>query len=299
MKKKSLATAILSIIAVLSLAACATKDSNDSTDKKEKEVSAGEEAQNISNADKAVAVLESLESGDSDAIKKYIKANDYTQHNLTIPDGRQVMLDSLEQLKEAGTKVEVKRVLTDDDLVAVHSEYNLNGPKAGVDIFRFENGKIVEHWDNLQELVEKTPSGHTMLDGATQITDEEKTEENKKLVKQFVEDVLMGKNPDKLTSYFDGDNYIQHNPSIADGLSGLGEALEGMAEQGIEMKYNQIHMVVGQGNFVLTVSEGTFGGEHTSYYDLFRVENGKIAEHWDVLENILPEDQHKNNNGKF
>ena len=41
-----------------------------------------------------------------------------------------------------------------------------------------------------------------------------------------------------------------------------------------------------QGDMVLAVSEGSFGGVPTSYYDLWRVEDGKIAEHWDVMETI-------------
>jgi len=47
------------------------------------------------------------------------------------------------------------------------------------------------------------------------------------------------------------------------------------------------------------VSEGSFGGEHTSFYDLFCVENGKIAEHWDVVETIPARGEWKNDNGKF
>jgi predicted SnoaL-like aldol condensation-catalyzing enzyme len=61
-----------------------------------------------------------------------------------------------------------------------------------------------------------------------------------------------------------------------------------MAKQGIVMKYDKIHGLVGEGNFVLVVSEGVFARNPTSFYDLFRVENGKLAEHWDVMEMILP-----------
>ncbi len=50
---------------------------------------------------------------------------------------------------------------------------------------------------------------------------------------------------------------------------------------------------------MLTISEGTFADEATSFYDLFRVENGKIVEHWDVMETIIPKDEWKNANGKF
>jgi predicted SnoaL-like aldol condensation-catalyzing enzyme len=72
-----------------------------------------------------------------------------------------------------------------------------------------------------------------------------------------------------------------------------------MATQGITMKYDRIHQVLGEGNFVLVVSEGTFGARHSSFYDLFRVENGRIAEHWDTIEEILPKEQWQNANGKF
>lgn len=299
MKKQLLLTGA-SILAALTLTACNGAKADQKTSKEETIASEQvEKKQKLSNEDKAVAVLESLESGDPQAIKKYVSPTKYIQHNLNFGDGREGLLGSLESLQQANTKVEVKRVFSDENFVAVHSEYNLNGPKAVIDIFRFEKGKIVEHWDNIQEVPGKTPSGHTMFDGAADITDLDKTQENKELVTNFVEDVLMGKDPGKLASYYNGDNYIQHNPYIADGLSGLGKALEEWADQGVTMQYDQIHMVIAEGNFVLAVSEGTLGGKHTSFYDIFRVENGKIAEHWDVVETILPEDQWKNENGKF
>lgn len=59
------------------------------------------------------------------------------------------------------------------------------------------------------------------------------------------------------------------------------------------------HMVLAEGNYGLAVSEGSFGGAHTSYYDLFRIENGKIAEHWDVMETIADQSAWQNENGKF
>ena len=76
-------------------------------------------------------------------------------------------------------------------------------------------------------------------------------------------------------------------------------ALAALAEQNIQMIYNEIHMVLAQGNFVLAVSEGTFGGTPTAYYDLWRVENGKIAEHWDVMETIADRSTWANDNSKF
>ena len=247
----------------------------------------------------ATAVLKSLETGEVKAWAENVSSEKYVQHNLAFPDGRDVVMGALPQLKAGGTTVQTRRVLADGNFVALHSEYNLSGPKIGFDIFRFENGKIVEHWDNLQPTPEKNPSGHTMADGPTEIKDRDQTESNKTLVKNFIQDILTEGKMEKLAGFFDGDHYIQHNPQIADGLSGLGKALEALGKQGITMKYDKTHLVVGEGNFVFAASEGTFGGKATAFFDLWRVENGKIAEHWDVMDTIPAKSEWKNSNGKF
>jgi len=190
-------------------------------------------------------------------------------------------------------------VFEDGDYVFAHTNYNFFGPKIGFDIFRFENGRIVEHWDNLQETTGPNPNGHTMTDGPTEVRDPAKSGANKAFVRAFVDDVLVHGRVDRLAGYFDGDRYIQHNPHIGDNLSGLAAALEAMAAKGITMKYDQIHKVLGEGNSVLVVSEGSFAEAATSFYDLFRVENGKIAEHWDTIEAIPDRSAWKNDNGKF
>ena len=246
-----------------------------------------------------VALLKSIETGDSAPVA-VINPAKYIQHNLGIKDGLAGFGEALSALPAGSARVNTVRAFQDGDYVFAHTDYNFFGPKIGFDVFRFEDGKIVEHWDNLQEKpATPNPSGHTMIDGATELEDLDKTEANKELVAQFVSDVLMGKAPEKLTSYFDGDKYIQHNPAIADGLSGLGVALEAMAKQGVAMVYSRVHKVLGEGNFVLAISEGSFAGKAVTFYDLFRVEGGKIAEHWDVVEPVLPADQHQNQNGKF
>ncbi|MDR3593679.1 nuclear transport factor 2 family protein [Clostridium sp.] len=252
----------------------------------------------LTNKEKVVELLKSIELGASEPVE-YINPNKYIQHNLTAEDGLAGFRKLLAALPKGSVKVNTVRAFEDGNYVVAQTEYNIFGPKAGFDIYRFEDGKIVEHWDNLQEIAGPNPSGHTMFDGTTELKDLDKTEANKELVKNFVQDVLIGKNPNKLKEYFDGDNYIQHNPSIADGLSGLGKALESMAKSGINVKYDTIHMTLGEGNMVLVVGEGSFAGKHTSYYDLFRVENGKIAEHWDVVETIIPKSEWKNENGKY
>jgi predicted SnoaL-like aldol condensation-catalyzing enzyme len=253
----------------------------------------------ITQKQQIVDLLKSIETGDSKPVG-YINPDKYIQHNLAVGDGLAGFGAVLQQLPKDSARVNTVRVFQDGDFVFAHTDYNFFGPKIGFDIFRFENGRIVEHWDNLQETpAAPNPSGHTMLDGERSATDLGRTEANKTLVRAFVDDILVHGRMDTLAGYFDGDNYLQHNPQIADQLSGLGAALQAMAKQGVTMKYERIHKVLGEGNFVLTVSEGQFAGRQSSFYDLFRVANNKIAEHWDVIETIPPRPDWKNQNGKF
>ena len=253
--------------------------------------------------EKALALINTFATGDTETAASLL-AEGYIQHNLAYGTGRDAFIGSVEYLASADVKTTVQniRAFEDGDKVFLQTIYNFAGAgeQVAFDIFRFdEDGLIAEHWDNLAAVAEANPSGHTQTDGTMEITDLDKTEENRKLVEDFLYDVMQGNNLDKTPDYFDGDAYIQHNTAIADGVSGLNEALAALADAGIEMIYDEVHMVLAQGNFVLAVSEGTYGGEHTSYYDLWRVENGKIAEHWDVMETIAEESTWQNDNGKF
>lgn len=245
-----------------------------------------------------VDLLKSIETGDGKPVA-YINPGKYIQHNLAVADGLAGVGALLKSLPKGSTKVNTMRAFQDGDFVFTHTDYDFFGPKIGFDIFRFENGKIVEHWDNLQETAAKpSPSGHTMLDGPTQAADLDKTEANKALMKTYMDDILQGRK-EKFTTYFDGNNYIQHSPLVADNLTGLFAGLQALAKQGKAVKYDRVHMILGEGNFVLVVSEGSFGGQLSSYYDLFRIQDGKIAEHWDTIEAIPPRAEWKNSNGHF
>ncbi len=257
----------------------------------------------MTNVEKALALINTFASGDTEKAKSLL-AESYIQHNLAYGTGRDAFAGSVAYLASAPVKTTVQniRAFEDGDKVFLQTVYNFAGAgeQVAFDIFRFDaDGKIAEHWDNLATKAEPNPSGHTQIDGTTVITDLDKTEANRELVKSFLVDVMQNKHPEKTTDYFDGDAYIQHNTGIADGLSGLGAALAALGEQGIAMIYDATHQVLAQGNFVLAVSEGTFGGAPTSYYDLWRVENGKIAEHWDVMETIADQSTWQNQNGKF
>ena len=262
-----------------------------------------EKGTEMSNIQKALELIGTFATGDAKLAASLLDKG-YIQHNLAYGTGRDAFVGSVEYLASAPVKTTVKniRAFEDGDKVFLQTVYNFAGAgeQVAFDIFRFNSeGLIAEHWDNLTDVAAPNPSGHTQIDGTTEISDLDKTGENRALIEAFLEDVMQGKHPEKTPEYFAGDAYIQHNTGIADGLSGLGAALESLAANGIQMIYDRTHQVLAQGNFVLGVSEGTFGGKPTSYYDLWRVEDGKIAEHWDVMETIADPADWQNENGKF
>lgn len=86
---------------------------------------------------------------------------------------------------------------------------------------------------------------------------------------------------------------------VGDGLAAFGAFLQDSAEKGTPMAYNEVHMVIGEGNFVLTLSDGSFGDQQMAFYDLFRLEDGLIVEHWDVISPMPGPDAPHNEAGKF
>ncbi|MFV0359085.1 nuclear transport factor 2 family protein [Tropicimonas sp.] len=238
---------------------------------------------------------------DPEAAQDLLKP-DYIQHNASVPTGAAPVLGFIPALKESGIGVTTHRAISEGDLVVLHSTYDnaqVFGADTlvGFDIFRVADGKVAEHWDNLQPLVSDTVSGRSMTDGPTEITDLEKTAENKVLVEGFIADVLQGGAPENITEYISTETYLQHSPMVGDGLDGLGTALAAMAEAGQAMSYSETHLVVAEGNFVLAASEGLIGSTPTAFFDLFRVDNGKIVEHWDTVSEIPARMAH--DNGKF
>ncbi|SDT16073.1 nuclear transport factor 2 family protein [Actinoplanes derwentensis] len=226
--------------------------------------------------------------GDKDpsAVDRWAAAT-YRQHSALAADGPEGLRDLVGSLSD-GFRYDLHRVVADGDLVALHGTYHGFGPEPLVafDVFRVADGKLAEHWDALAPVVTSTVSGRSQTDGPTTVTDLGQTEANRVLVTDFVETVLKGGKVDTITDYLSTETYHQHNIGIGDGLDGLGAALTALAQQGVTMTYHAVHRVIAEGNFVLTVSEGSFGPTPTAFYDLFRVDCGRIVEHWDITPEI-------------
>jgi len=242
------------------------------------------------------ALLKGIETGDPQAVAVVNEAK-YIQHNPLTREGNVGLAELFKRLAQTSPHVEVVRIFEDGDFVFAHTDYDFNEVEIGFEVFRFEDGFVVEHWDNLQTKADSpNVSGHTMIDGPTEATDLARTEENRSIIRSFIHEILVSGQLDRLDHYIDADGYTEHNPHRADGLPALRLAL---SNNDVVRTYDRIHRLLAEGNFVLCVSEGSLDGIHTSFYDLFRVANGKIVEHWDTTEEVPPRAAWKNNNGKF
>ena len=135
-----------------------------------------------------------------------------------------------------------------------------------------------------------------MIDGPTETTDLDRTEDNRNLIRSFFDDVLVAGQLDRLDHYIDSEGYTEHNSDMVDGLPALRASLSSNTKV---KTYNKLHRVLAEGSFVLSVGEGSLDGVHSSFYDLYRVAKGKLVEHWDTIEAVPPRSEWKNNNGKF
>lgn len=251
--------------------------------------------QMATNKEKAAAINIAVQNGDVESATALVSEN-YIQHTPNVPDGKaglQILITKIKNKDIPAPKINNMRSFEDGDFVVMHHDVTWPNRKAMFEVFRFENGLAAEHWSGIADHPEKTANGHSMLDGPTEITDKENTQKNKELVASFVQTVFIERRIERISDFYHP-GIIQHNPFIDNTIPGLLRGIEELQKQGISIGIKKIFKVFGEGNFVLVCSEGEFAGKHTAFFDLFRVENNIIVEHWDVLQEIPRKMAHDN-----
>ena len=246
--------------------------------------------------------LEGIRDGRArEAVTKYT-GDTYIQHSTGVRDGIEGFVEFFEPFIERNPvrHIELVRTIEDGIYLFVHAYQSLNHGEAEwvtMDFFRTDaDDKIVEHWDVIAPFASQTPSGHTSVDGPTEVVDLEHTEENRALVRTMIEDVLMeGGDPHRIDRYISSERYVQHNREVPDGLEAFRELA---VDPERPLWYDEIVLLVAQGNFVATLCRARWDGAPYAQADLFRLEDGRIVEHWDAAEPIGPEEEWVNS-GKF
>lgn len=235
-----------------------------------------------------------------EAVTRYTGAR-YTQHSTGVRDGVEGFVEFFDQFlaRNPDRRIEIVRGFEDGRHVFLHVHQSLNGGRdqwVTADFFDTDDeGRIVEHWDVIAPYTASTPSGRTSTDGPTDITDLDRTEDNKSLVRGMIEDLLMPGGDVSAAPRYIGQDYIQHNAEVGDGLDPFVRVLDAPNRP---LWYHEIVLLVGQGNFVATLCRATWEQDEYAQVDLFRIEAGLIVEHWDAAERVPPPEETVNS-GKF
>ncbi len=244
--------------------------------------------------------LEGIKDGNMDVVDTY-SGDRYTQHSTGVKDGAQGFKDFFKGFLERTNDrdIRVVRAIEDGSYVFVHVYQDIDNGEAKwitTDMFDTdENDKLIEHWDVIAPYQDpsKNMGGTDQVLGDFEIKDLDKTEENKALIRSFFVDVFQNKNHDAVEKYISTEKYINRNPHVPNGIDAVKQFL---ANQ--DFNYDFIFHVMGQGDHVVSYSKATLDGNELAVFDIFRIENGKIVEHWDNMEPIPPRSEWENT-GKF
>ncbi|MGR3938925.1 nuclear transport factor 2 family protein [Streptomyces sp. BRA346] len=258
---------------------------------------------------KAIAITVTkrvFEHGDTAVVDRYVRP-DYIQHNPTAADGAaglKALATSIHQ-QFPDARYNVKRAISEGDLVLLHSNVVLvPGTKGAsvIDIFRFQGGKIAEHWDVIQNVPDTTASGNDMFSTlsspqVSQPLDHRLTQANKALVTKAFDELMVHRDLSALDRYWDP-GYLQHNPQMLNGVPAAKAGLGGYFASAPQLTVTP-KRIIAEGDLVAVHSHYVNypGDRGSAILDLFRVRNGKIVEHWDIIQ-AVPETS-VNGNGMF
>jgi predicted SnoaL-like aldol condensation-catalyzing enzyme len=215
----------------------------------------------------------------------------YVQHDKSLPAGADGQVKQFQDLKAKipGAVATVKRTAADHDLVAVHWHASATPAdeatgEARIDLFRVGDGKLVEHWSIAQTVPATTASGNSLFsdvhrypDGTPSVS-EEQEEKNRTFAVEAYRKLSDGDAAVIDTSW--DPRYYQHNPAAANGTEPLKQF---MLQQGVTAPGSGVATRTQFGN---TLADGdlvwVFSSDHV-VADIFRVVDGKIIEHWDVV----------------
>ncbi|MFI5799953.1 ester cyclase [Streptomyces sp. NPDC051677] len=232
--------------------------------------------------------------GNLAVIDRFVRP-DYIQHHPNSPDGRDALRQYVTGLRAAHPElhVTVERALAEGDLVLLHSN-SVSEPgtkgQAVVDVFRVQDGKIAEHWDVTQPVPDTSVSGNDMFSTLSapqrQWPDPRvSTAESKRIATTMFNEVTAGRDVTAFDRYA-VDPFYQHNPQSPNGIAAAKGFFASVLENpGFSVSVKQ---VIAQGDYVAIHALYKFAPDDpgTPVLDLYRVRDGKVVEHWDVIQSV-------------
>ncbi len=234
---------------------------------------------------------------------KYI-GDTYIQHATAYGDGPVELIKAVagELTADPNVKVDLYRTIAEDDYVGIHSVWTTSDGSqyVYVDIWRAENGKLVEHWDHYQTAPKESANNNTMYQGpdANIYDASQDIERNRKRAVAILKAFETPSDVSAVNDYISAETYIQHNPHVPDGRDALVGYLGELAKQKKRLKV-EIAKTIAMGDMVLVHSKQTDLDKNNDlgigYMDIFRFdEDGQIVEHWDIEEAQTGKSANKN-----
>jgi predicted SnoaL-like aldol condensation-catalyzing enzyme len=238
---------------------------------------------------------EAFNQNKTDVVKELVAA-DSVQHDKSLPAGAEGQVKQFQDLKAKipGAVATVKRTAADRDLVAVHWHASATPAdeatgEAKIDLYRVGNGKLVEHWSITQTVPATTASGNSLFSDQYQAPNgapalpEEQEEKNRTFAVEAYRKLSDGDATVIDTSW--DPRYYQHNPAAANGTEPLKQFMQ---QQGVTPPGDTPGATTASRGtrFGNTLADGDLVWVFSSDYvvaDIFRVADGKIIEHWDVV----------------
>ncbi len=184
--------------------------------------------------------------------------------------------------------VEIGRIIKDDIHTVVHYK---TGDEIVMSVFKDD-----QEIDSIRtkDVGVNPLNGRTQIDGQQEPNVNADTNKTKDLVMEFHKEILLVgayETIDKMSNYISETKYLQHNVDngIGDGLDQLESSIRKMISYGSDLKYDELVFSVAQGDMVFIkniqnwLNPETNQIEKWQYFDIFRVEENKIVEHWDIL----------------
>lgn len=245
--------------------------------------------------------MEGIRDGNAQAAVTKYTGDRYTQHSTGVADGVEGFVAFFEPFiaRNPVRDIKIVRALQEGRHVFLQAHQVLNNGEAEwltTDFFDSdEDGQILEHWDVIGAVRPANTAGRTQIDGPTTPRDLEKTAENKALVLAFINTCLIHRQINRIPDFISAETYLQHNPDVGDGLQGF---LDLFGAPDCPLSYQECFLAVAEGDFVATLNRARWEDQDLCQVDLFRVEQGKIVEHWDNSEPVPPQEEWANS-GKF
>lgn len=226
-----------------------------------------------------------------EAVTKYTGIR-YTQHSTGVRNGIEGFVEFFKPFLERCSvrDIRVIRSVVDGQFVFLQVFQDISNGEAmwvTTDLFDTdEDDKIIEHWDVISAFETNFESSNNQIDGSSVIQNIAETGDNKEIIRNFMCEVMVLGQAEKLGSYINRKTLAIHCSPDAGSFDEYVGA------------YNQVFKIIGQGNFVVAYSLVFRKEQELARFDLFRLQNGRIEEIWVNQENVPPK-QEWVNGGKF